>query len=240
MKIFVLKNLPRGSFAGEVDRRLGLPGLSCIRCGPWAMTGEAYPAVRLPERIDGWDFAQRAPVDAETFARLRAVLIPHVPVGAPLWPGATFGSLMGRARKRLDPVTNAEPWDVLVDADTESRLREHLPHAPFVASDVVAPGSRMFELDAPTLARHGESSLPAAEFPPCPLCGRRGARAPAVHTLERASVPAEVDAFRSLDLPTAIFVTERFAAAATQCGFDEAWFVGVELEGPGSASKDDG
>ncbi len=107
MRFYRLDSVPYESlrYTGEynADRKWGLPGLQCPTCNvPYVDMSEAYPGVDLSGVPEAKQLEEAwLEEDVERFKRLRELVRPLVPAGAPLAPGC-----------RLRPARGLGPWQL--------------------------------------------------------------------------------------------------------------------------------
>ncbi|MCY1017089.1 double-CXXCG motif protein [Pyxidicoccus sp. MSG2] len=231
MRLFRVGNVfpSRSSWSVRASSKWWLPGIHCPTCDEvWSGTGEAYPAVDLSELSEHRKFKARVEEDFKEFTRLRELVRPLAPEGAPLEPGANFGPLVGSGRGRLPQLFFATPWQLvmrrealqqlqaaglrgLLGCRTELRLREKDP-------------IELQELQLELRGRLHPDCLPRGLPPPCVTCGRLAFTFPREPILDVMALPEGRDLFRLANFTTAIIGTERFVETVRQLGFEEVEF----------------
>ncbi|MBN9681400.1 MULTISPECIES: SitI6 family double-CXXCG motif immunity protein [unclassified Corallococcus] len=214
-------------YNGSTDcaHRWGLPGLKdCPGCGAtWSSWGHQYPAVDLSDLPEQGEFEEPRPEPLHELARLRELVRPLAPPGAPLPPGTSFGPLVGTATGRFASFSGLESCWILLRRDafdslqaagirgllgckTELRFRQKTP-------------PEVLELQLELRGRMHRDCLPPDLEPPCPTCGRVGLRLPEDLILDAASLPTDIDLFRLGDYGTVLIGTDRFKDAVEQGGW---------------------
>ena len=202
--------------------------MQCEYCDAvWSSVGLDYPRVDL----SGFPFeatcAARV-VSLPEYRRLEQQLLAWLPEPRILRPGTGFGPLVGTARGAMEDVVWVHGSSTLllsrdafeIVASQTSGVRGERP--------LLGEGSKqreLVELDLEPCAELHRSAIPFDLAPPCGQCGRWAGRMPEVIVLKSSSIPTNVDAFRGMDLTTAIFASERFADALRSASSD-----GFELE----------
>ncbi|WP_407667505.1 SitI6 family double-CXXCG motif immunity protein [Myxococcus dinghuensis] len=201
----------RWSITGK--RRWGLPGTECPRCEAGGSTiGLIYPSVDLSPLPEEREYRKARVVSWDEYVRLRDAVLPLMPPGAVVKPGAAMGPLVGHVR--------GHPPLVAMD------LR-HLYVQPEGAERLLAAGLRGIKPE-PTSLKVGRHVAPILELEvlvggdyapecrpeklgdPCPVCGtqRRGLT-PYSWWLDSAGLP-DTDLFRFRPRPGYIVASERF------------------------------
>ncbi|QSQ20501.1 hypothetical protein JY651_35430 [Pyxidicoccus parkwayensis] len=233
MRFFQLQGALPSRFSWDLrtEHKWSLPGVRCPDCDEiWAGTGEAYPAADLSglPLPDQRKFKARVEEDFDEFARMRELVRPLVPKGAPLEPGTTFGALMGRGRGHFTQLVFPVLWTLLMRREalerlqseglrglmgcrTELRLRDKNP-------------PELLELQLELRGRLHPDCLPRNLPAPCPTCGVAPFTFPKAPILDAASLPTDRDLFRLGDFPTILIGTERFAETVRRLGFEEVEF----------------
>ncbi|MCP3058731.1 double-CXXCG motif protein [Myxococcus sp. K38C18041901] len=213
---------------GHVDasHRWGLPGLlKCPTCEKgWAAAGHYYPGVDLTplgEKEREFRKARQEPFDE--LARLRALVLPLAPPGAPLPPGTTFGPLVGRCSGQLPDFT----W-VVDELLLHRRVLDGLQAGGVRGLDAFPTELRSRQKSPPDvlemqLAHRGQlhpDCIPDEVSPPCTTCGRFGLKRPDEPILDASSLPSDLDLFRVGNFATMVICTERFLDAVSRVGGD--------------------
>jgi uncharacterized double-CXXCG motif protein len=205
----------------RVERRWYLPALEeCPGCRANVASLLTYPAVDLSDMKEVHDVEEARPASFEEYTRLRDLVRPYCPPGAPLEPGTGLGPLMGSTRGKWGAFTLVDLAALFVREDalqalSASGLRGivpswpqfHRPPAPAVAELQLLPHGRL----AP-------DCLPPDAREPCAVCGCDGVVRPLRYWVDPASLPTDLDAFRLADFPGIIVVSERFASVVRRFG----------------------
>jgi uncharacterized double-CXXCG motif protein len=228
MKFYWLRGVsaPRYSGSYHDEHQWGLPGVHCPACDAiWSYGSYAYPSVDLSQHPEKDKYLARLEKDYAEFERLREQVRPLVPPGVPLWPGTTFGPLVGPAKGEFGPLVLYFPWMLLMRREvleqvqaagvrglkgcrTQMRFRRKNP-------------PELLELELLPRGRLHPDCLPPDRPAPCTRCGRRGWRLPEQPMLEAASLPEDLDVFRVGDFGTVLVGTERFVEAVRHLGFEQ-------------------
>ncbi|HSP78387.1 MAG TPA: double-CXXCG motif protein, partial [Myxococcaceae bacterium] len=179
----------------------GLVGIHCPTChSTWSSTGHQYPCVDLSTHPERAEFERPRPEPFDEFARLRELVRPLAPPGAPLPPGTEFGPLRGSASGSFGQLWWLNPWTMLVRREAMERLL-----AQGLRGIVGCPTELRFrqknhpELLELQIEPHGllhPDCLPPDRPPPCEKCGRYGFKRPEQPILDAASLPEHFDLFR--------------------------------------------
>ncbi len=228
-KFYELRAPRESKYTGTLSARHkwgGLPGLSCHECrATWAGGMTAYPGVDLSSLPERGEYEKPRPEPFDEFVRLRELVRPRVPAGAPLLPGTTFGPLVGTATGTFSPLffyyfemplvhlgalerLQAEGVRGLHGFRTELRFRQK--NHPELLELEILPHGRL----------HPECTPPDRR-PPCPRCGWENFSFPEEPILDAASLPAHTDLFRLSDFETIFIATERFVEAVRRLDLDE-------------------
>lgn len=223
----------------RVERRWGLPGIECAKCGQTWSAFRSYPVIdvsQLPERRELEDVWPRPYAE---YTRLMERVRSLCPSDVVLTPGSMFGPLYGTARGRFGPLTLVPLWGVLVREDLlqalqAAQMRGIVPVRPEFKK---APSPALFELHLLMRGRlHPDCVLPAPA-PPCTLCGFKE---PSVHPepwVDAASMPTDLDVFRLEDAVMNFIVSERFIEIAKSCGASDVVFKDVATGPTGEIKK---
>ena len=205
----------------EGEHPVSLPALSCDVCGStWKSTGESYPTVELSN--DDRDFLRSKRVlSIETFEEWRNRLRPLVPPGAPLYPGASFGSFRGTAKGRLLDLSWHESWTMFVHLDAWVALKARnvqMPRAgvPQLRSTVGKAGSDLYEPEAVPVMLLSREGLADPQRSACSRCGRQAGGFEKFLVDDNATVPIDADLFRAQNNPAVYLATARFVEAAQE------------------------
>ncbi|WP_095960687.1 double-CXXCG motif protein [Corallococcus macrosporus] len=221
---------PRINGSFHAAHKWALPGLAgCPGCGvTWSSSGHQYPAVDLSMLPAQGEFLKARPEPFEEFVRLREMVRPLAPPGAPLPPGTSFGPLVGAASGRFAAFETQGSmllvvrWDALeqlqaegvrglVGCKTELRFRQKDP--PELLELQLEPGGRLHP-----------DCYPPDQQPPCATCGRFGMTLPDDPILDAASLPTDRDLFRVGNFATVMVGTERFKEAVQRLGLEGITF----------------
>lgn len=218
-------------YTGELDAvpKWGLPGVRCPECGDtWASAGVLYPSVDLsglPQR-DSFKKARAEPI--EEFERLRELVRPLVPAGAPLPPGTEFGPLVGSAQGTFGSFHYDAPWSLLVRREALEALQAEgisgLMGCPTELRFRQKKAPELLELQLEAWGQLHLDCLPLARRVPCARCGGGGSKLPEQPILDAASVPVEVDLFRLSDFRGMMVASQRLVEAVRQLGLDGVIF----------------
>jgi uncharacterized double-CXXCG motif protein len=213
----------------------GLPGTHCPSCKTtWASTGHDYPAVDLSP-LDAHTTFERPRLEKNfaEFTRLRELVRPLFPPGAPLYPGMMWGPLTGTASGTFGSFFFQNPWTLLVRREVaeqlqaaglqglnpcrhELRFRQKQP--PDIQEFQIEPRGRLHP-----------DCIPPEERAPCETCGRLGFSRPENLLLEKESLPPQVDLFRVANFSTLLVGTERFVETVQRLGLDGVSFQELPL-----------
>ncbi len=203
----------------------GLPGSYCSVCdATWVAVGSVYPCVdlsALPQRRE-FEEARRVPI--EEFERLRELVRPLMPPGAPVLPGTNLGPLVGTATGSFGAFFYNMPFTLLVRREVleklqamgmrglrgcRAQLRFRQKNAPELWELQLEPRGRL----------HPECLLPSS-IPPCTRCGADGFTMPEDLVLDAATLPKNLDLFRLTDATATIIASERFVEAVGRLELD--------------------
>jgi len=222
--------------SGYVDgtHTWGLPGVQCPECrAGWSTLGEDYPSVDLSQHParDAFDHPESDSI--EEFERLREVVRPLAPKGAPLEPGASFGPIVGTASGHFGDFHIPMPWMLMAKAETLEKLRaEGVRGLEGYPMRLRFKEKRPPELLDIELHPHGFLHPDCFSKPwkqPCRRCGRNANKLPDPMVLDGATLPGDLDVFRLRDYPTVIIASERFVNAVTRLALDEIVFKEVPV-----------
>ncbi|HEX8819304.1 MAG TPA: double-CXXCG motif protein [Archangium sp.] len=231
MKFYKLDSVPYGTsrYKGEysAEHPWGLPGLQCPTCvGSVGDMSEVYPDVDLSGLPEAKQLEKAwLEEDLERFKRLREIVRPLVPPGAPLAPGSQFGPLVGSARGNFAQISLLDPWAVILRRDALEQLQAE----GLRGLKACRTGLRFRQRNAPELMElyvemHGllhPDCLPPGKVSPCGTCGGYAFSLPKQPLLDRASLPEHLDVFRLRNFTSVIVLTERFADTLRRLGFEE-------------------
>jgi uncharacterized double-CXXCG motif protein len=237
MRFYRLREDRSAGYTGDISAasKWGLPGSKCPACGAiWASAGTAYPCVDLAAHPQRAEFVKPRAEPLEEFERLRELIRPLVPAGAPIPPGTRFGPLVGKASGRFGALFLQDPWTLVARREAMEALREAgvqglegcKPELKFRQQKTAPPD--LVELQ---LVPHGllhPDCLPPRP-PPCPRCGRDGFELPEQLILDAASLPTHTDVFRLANFATVLIGTERFKDAVQRLGLDGILFLELPL-----------
>lgn len=171
----------------DLGRQWQLPGVECPTCGvAWAGGGYDYPTVDLSKLAGSKDYERPRCVPWAEFSVLRERVLPLMPPGAVVGPGAGFGPLTGRARGRFAPVVIHMPWILLLRPEVVSRLEGLTGAIPVPTRFKGARGAELVELEV----LPGGRIAGAEAHNPCETCGRTAFVRPPLGKLRVANVPA--------------------------------------------------
>jgi uncharacterized double-CXXCG motif protein len=171
------------------------------------------------------------PVEFHEFARLQESLIPILPDHLPPRPGTELGTLRGRARGTVGDFSWPQTWTICVSGAAVTKLQGVGVQLTAVPVDLsMSPGfeTPLLEIEIWPLVRISNTSLKEPGVAPCQVCGRirDGYKEPL--TVERDSVPLDVDLFRAMHWPSQILCTERFRDSVKELRLTGAEFAPVE------------
>ena len=202
----------------RVDRKWGLPGLTCSVCHEtWATTGIAYPSVDLTNLPEEPQYRRFWPVSLDEFEERRRPVLDLIPDGSMPPPGTDFGPLVGNGRG--GPFADfvwVNSWTLLAQSSAWERLRTtdvKLPKAVPALIKFKKPNDYVFvelELEPRTIMHR---SAFGRDLPQCKACGRVGASMPDDIVIQKRSIPSDVDIFRDRLMTTLILATDRFVQA---------------------------
>ncbi|XXF77581.1 double-CXXCG motif protein [Myxococcaceae bacterium GXIMD 01537] len=211
----------------------GLPGASCPVCGiTGGVASVQYPGAdlsRLPERAC---FENPKAVPIEEFERLRELVRPLLPQGAPLPPGTDLGPLVGSAQGSFGAFFYDPPFALLARREALDALRaegvlglvSHRTELRFRQRK--AP--EFLELQLEPWGRLHPDCLPRDPRPDCARCGGGGVTFPDAPLLDASSLPSDRDLFRLQDAGTLV-ASERFVEATRRLGLDGLAFEELPL-----------
>jgi uncharacterized double-CXXCG motif protein len=217
---------PRYSGTYNVSRRWLLPGAHCPKCDAvWSTTVDAYPCVDLSQLPDQEKYSARLEEDYAEFERLREQVRPLAPPDVPLWPGTSFGPLIGTAQGEFGPFFLYHPWLLMMRREALERMQAEgvqglkgcRAHLRFRKKNP----PELLELELLPRGHVHPDCLPPDRPPPCPKCGRFGWKRPDELILSAFSLPRELDVFRLEDFLTAIIASERFVETARRLGYGQ-------------------
>jgi uncharacterized double-CXXCG motif protein len=219
-------SVPRYSGSYHDEHQWGLPGVHCPVCDAiWSYGSVAYPSVDLSQLAEKDKYLARLEKDYAEFERLREQVRPLVPPGAPLWPGTTFGPLVGPAKGEFGPLVLYFPWILLVKREALERLQaagvRGLKGCRTQMRFRQKNPPELLELELLPRGRLHPDCLPPERPAPCARCGRRGWSLPEQPMLEAASLPEDLDVFRVGDFTTVLVGSQRFVEAVRHLGFEQ-------------------
>lgn len=206
-----------------------LPGAKCPGCGAtWANAAVAYPCVDLSQHPQQAAFVVPRAEPLHEFERLRELIRPWAPEGAPLPPGTRFGPLVGKAWGRFGSFFFQNPWTLLVRREAmetlqQAGLRGLAGRQPQLSFRQKKDLPDLMELQ---LMPYGLLHADCLRQPPapCPRCGREGSELPEQLILKAASLPPHTDVFRLADFESVLVGTEHFKEAVQRLGMDGILF----------------
>lgn len=236
MRFYRLREDTNAGYTGyfSAASRWGLPGVRCPQCGAtWASAATAYPCVDLSELPERGEFEKARPEPIEEFERLRELVRPLVPPGAPLPPGTTFGPVIGPAQGKFGPFYFEYAWALFMRREAMESLRA----AGVRGLEGCKPELRFRQKSNPPellelqLIPHGllhPDCLPARP-PACARCGFDSFELPKKLILDKASLPEHTDVFRLASFSTVLVGSERFKDAVQRLGLDGIRFEELPL-----------
>jgi len=214
--------------------RWGLPGVHCPKCGAtWADAATAYPCVDLSDLPERAEFEKARPEPIEEFERLRELVRPLAPLGAPLPPGTNFGPSVGSAQGKFGPFYFDYAWILFMRREAMESLR--------------AEGVRGMEGGKPELRFRQKSNPPEllelqliphgllhpdclpSRPPACTRCELDSFQLPNNLLLDAASLPEHTDVFRLANFATVLVGNERFKDAVERLKLDGIRFEELPL-----------
>ncbi|NVJ21204.1 MULTISPECIES: double-CXXCG motif protein [Myxococcus] len=203
-------------------RKWGLPGAACGKCfAEWATISLNYPSVDLSTLPEQREFVKARQEPWSEYIRLRDLVLPFMPDGALVRPGAGMGPLAGQVRGRPPAIAMDAPWNLFVqpaavEALSEARLRGIKPVSTALKMAPDVPP--LLELELLVAGDYAVEcrSMPVGE--PCPVCGSQEMTlVPARWWLDAATLP-DADVFRFRPGPGHIIASERFVAVLQSLG----------------------
>ncbi|XXF78253.1 double-CXXCG motif protein [Myxococcaceae bacterium GXIMD 01537] len=213
----------------NAGHRWGLPGVHCPACDAcWSDGSDAYPCVDLSGLAEQVKLQEaRLEEDYAEYERLRELVRPFVPPGTPLWPGSSFGPLVGTALGRFGQLVMQYDSILLLRRDALERLQaEGLRGLKGCRAELrfrQKNAPELMELQVELGGRLHEDCLPERP-PPCAKCGRDGFTLPDKPILDAASLPNDRDLFRLSNATTLLVATQRFVETVRQLGYEEVSF----------------
>ncbi|HZH76037.1 MAG TPA: double-CXXCG motif protein [Archangium sp.] len=227
-KFYRLQFPEQSRYTGELSaaHKWRLPGLRCPECGAsWAGSATAFPSVDLSALPEQAEFEKPRPEPFDEFARLRELVRLLVPPGAQLFPGATFGPLIGTARGTFSPLFFFFPQMPLIHREALEQLQAEgvrgLRGFPTELRFRQKKHPDLWELEILAHGRLHPDCTPPGRSPPCPKCGRDYFTLPDAPILEAASLPTHTDLFRLSDFETILIGTERFVDAVRRLALED-------------------
>lgn len=236
MRFYRLREDTTAGYTGDINAgsRWGLPGVMCPACGKtWADGGTAYPCVDLSQHPHQAEFEVPRPEPIEEFERLRELVRPLVPAGAPIPAGTELGPLVGSAWGTFGAFFFQNPWTLLARRE----VMEALQQAGVQGLKGCKPELRFRQKKNPPelvvlqLEPHGllhPDCLPPRP-PPCSRCGRDGFQLPENLLLDQASLPTHTDVFRLANFSTVLVGSERFKETVQRLSLDGILFLELPL-----------
>jgi uncharacterized double-CXXCG motif protein len=231
MHFYELRENRASGYTGDINAasKWGLPGAKCPGCEvTWANAAVAYPCVDLSQHPQQAEFVVPRPEPLHEFERLRELIRPLAPKGAPLPPGTRFGPLVGKAWGSFGSFFFQNPWTLVVRREAMEALQQAgirgLPgRKPELKFRQKSDLPDLMELQLmPYGLLHADCLLqPPA---PCSRCGRDGAELPEQLVLDSASLPTHPDVFRLSDFESVLVGSERFKEAVQRLGLDGITF----------------
>jgi uncharacterized double-CXXCG motif protein len=236
MLFYELHEDTAAGYTGDVSAasKWGLPGVKCPSCGnTWASAGTAYPCVDLSQHPHRAEFEVPRPEPIEEFERLRELVRPLVPAGAPIPAGTRLGPLVGSAWGTFGAFFFQNPWTLIARREAMAALGQAgvqglKGRKPELRFRQKKNPPELLELQ---LEPHGllhADCLPPRP-PPCSRCGRDGFQLPEHRILDKASLPTHTDVFRLANFSTVLIGTERFKEAVQRLGLDGIRFLELPL-----------
>ncbi|WP_043430277.1 SitI6 family double-CXXCG motif immunity protein [Cystobacter fuscus] len=232
MRYFRVEEDRSSRYTGDVDgaHKWGLPGIFCcpVCQATWSGGSKTYPSVDLTSVSQRADFEEARAEPIEEYERLSEMVRPHLPSGAIVEPGSSFGPLVGTARGSFGSFVTPVPWWLLVRREALEKLQAEglrgLKGCPTQLRFRQRVSPELLELELLPVGRLHPDCLPPERKPPCARCGRRGVRLPETLLLDAATLPRDLDVFRLEDFSTVILCSERFADACLRLELDGVSF----------------
>ncbi|NOK21918.1 hypothetical protein HMI50_33355 [Corallococcus carmarthensis] len=235
MRFFEVNPAEGPRFTGYINgvHRWGLPGGLCPVChaSPGGL-GEAYPSVDLSGWAHRQELVEARQVPLEEYERLRDQVRSQVPFDAPLFPGAEFGPLTGKASGKWGAMHLPEPWTLVMQRDALEcmrgagiALRASKMDLRFLGRTEV----ELLEIEVHPRGRVHDSCFPGGRERPCERCGRQGGSFPDAPILDSRTLPKDQDLFRLTDYTTIIIATERFVDAVNRFEFEGVVFKEISV-----------
>jgi uncharacterized double-CXXCG motif protein len=179
----------------------------------------------LPERAE-FEEARREPI--EEFERLRELVLPLLPPGAPVLPGTTFGPLVGTAIGRFGAFFYDLSFALLVRREALAQLQAAGLHGLKGCRTQLRFRQRnapeFLELQLTFKGRLHPDCLPPDRKPPCKRCGVDSFTLPEQMLLDAAALPTNLDLFRLSDVTGIIIASERFVETVRRLELDGVTF----------------
>jgi uncharacterized double-CXXCG motif protein len=203
---------PTWSSTCRVRRRWDLPSVeSCPSCRATVGSFLAYPTVDLSELPEARKLKPR-PASFEEYVRLRELVRPYCPPGAPLAPGTGLGPLVGSTRGKWGAFTVVDLASLFVREDALQAMENLRGIVPSWPEFRRPPSPAVAELQLLPYGRLAPDCFPPGRREPCTVCGCDGELRPLRYWVDPASLPTHLDAFRLADFPGIIVVSEQFAS----------------------------
>ncbi|WP_163993794.1 double-CXXCG motif protein [Pyxidicoccus caerfyrddinensis] len=203
---------PTWSSTYRVSRRWHLPSVEqCPSCRATVGSFLTYPTVDLSELPEARELKPR-PASFEEYVRLRDLVRPYCPPGAPLEPGTGLGPLGGSTRGKWGAFTLVDLAALFVREDALRALENLRGIVPVWPKFRRPPAPAVAELQLLPHGRLAPDCFPPGRREPCAVCGCDGEMRPLHYWADPASLPTDLDAFRLADYSGIIVVSERFAS----------------------------
>lgn len=218
----------------NASNKWGLPGVTCPLCRQtWASVGLAYPSVDLTRLPNEKRYREFKPVALEELEDLKTVIEPLAPKGAILRPGTDFGPLVGTARGKFADFAWVNSWTLLIQREALNKLLAARVKMPKAAPTLLTYRSKdapeLLELEIEPYTKISQSSFKSGIPPSCPSCGRDELIKPKRFTIDRSSVPQNLDMFKGRDFTTLILATEQLADAVKTLHLNNILFREVKV-----------
>jgi len=237
MRFYELREHRTPGNTGDISAasRWFLPGVKkCPGCGAtWANAAVAYPCVDLSQHPQQAEFVVPRPEPLQEVERLRELIRPLVPQGAPLPPGTRFGPLVGKAWGNFGTFFFQNPWTLLMrreamEALHQADVRELAGRKPEMSFRQKKESPELMELQLMPYGRLHADCL-SQPHAPCSRCGRDGAELPEHLILEASSLPTDTDVFRLADFEGVLIGSDRFKDAVQHLGLHGILFQELPL-----------
>ncbi len=210
---------------------LGLPGISCPRCGAWSTVGSEYPAIAAKDLPLALRRAAKkgGPISVDEWQSLRSAVGEALPADVQWEPGTQFGALLADVKGNLPDVAWLTPWTCLLQQRAYEELlargfdlRGRTPKLKWIRGTP----AKLMEVDV----RPGVRLAGWRSHQPCEICGRLALTAPDTIVLDRKTYDPSIPVQRIVDLTTYIVVSPKMKEAIERMGLSGAAFPALQWE----------